>query len=123
MGLDEWCHGWQAWLYFGMVEGDKNADERTSETKEDMKRVCRNRAFDLNARNRRIKILKEDLNPFDLTPKESSASAPLRRKTRSLSVHENTARKPDHHRSSTSPDVPSSVASFCCDYRFNPTGC
>jgi hypothetical protein len=44
MGLDGWCHGWQAWSYFGMEQGD-NADESTSETKEDMKRVRRNRAF------------------------------------------------------------------------------
>jgi hypothetical protein len=119
MGLDGWCHGWQAWLYFGMEHCD-NADESTCETKEDMKRVLRNRAFDLNARNRRIKILKEDLNPFHSTPKKSSASVSLQ-KTRSFSVHENTARKPDHHRSSTSPDVHLSVASFGCGW--NPYSC
>jgi hypothetical protein len=119
LGLDGWCHGWQAWLYFGMEQGN-NTNESSCETKEDMKRVLRNRAFDLNVRNRRIRILKRDLNPFDSTPKKSSESEPLQ-KTRSLSVHENTARKPDHHRSSTSLDVPSSIASFGCGW--DPYSC
>jgi hypothetical protein len=119
MGLDGWCHGWQAWLYFGMEQGD-NPDEGTSETKENMKRVLRNRAFDLNARNHRIKILKEDLNPFDSTLKKGSASKSFP-KTRSLSVREIPTRKPDHHRSSTSPDVTPSITSFGCGW--DPYNC
>lgn len=119
MGLEGWCHGWQAWLYFGM-EQSENADESTYETKEDMKRVLRNRAFDLNARSRRIRVLKEDLHPFNSSPERIDAPIPLS-KTRSFSVCENSTRKPDHHRSSTTPNVPSNVTPFGCYW--DPYGC
>jgi hypothetical protein len=119
MGLEGWCHGWQAWLYFGMEHGE-NADESTCETKEDMKRILRNRAFDLNARSRRIRILKEDLNPFDSSPERIDAPISLS-KTRSFSICANATRKPDHHRSSTTPAVPSNVTPFGCYW--DPYGC
>ena len=112
MELEGWCDGWQAWLYFGLERGE-NADESTCETKEDMKRVLRNRAFDLNARSRRIRVLKEDLNPFDACRERIDAPISLP-KTRSFSFCGNATRKPDYHRLPTTPDVPSSVTSFVC---------
>lgn len=78
-----WCHAWQAWIYFGS-EHCSNHDENARETKEDMKRVLRNRAYDLNSRNRRIRSLKCDLSPFDASPPKVSVPIPLA-KTRSFS--------------------------------------
>lgn len=80
-GLDGWCHAWQAWFFFGIAH---SPDENARETKEDMKRTLRNRAHDLNSRSRRIRTLKDDLSPFDVTPPGVSASIPLT-KTRSFS--------------------------------------
>jgi hypothetical protein len=77
--LDGWCNAWQAWFFFGVEQCESTNDR---ETKQDMKRVLRNRAYDLNSRTRRIKTLKNDLSPFDVTHKVG-ASIPLA-KTRSL---------------------------------------
>ena len=78
--LDLWCNAWQAWFFFGVEHYESTSDR---ETKEDMKRVLRNRAYDLNSRSRRIKTLKDELSPFDVTPPTVGASIPLTR-TRSL---------------------------------------
>jgi len=101
--LDGWCHFWQAWFFFG-IEHSESHDENTSETKEDMKRVLRNRAYDLNSRSRRIRTLKDDLSPFDVTPQRVSATIPLT-KTRSFSGHEHALRKKENILSSSSSDT------------------
>lgn len=109
--LDGWCNAWQAWFFFG-----QNHDENTRETKEDMKRVLRNRAYDLNSRSRRIRTLKEDLSPFDVTPAQVSATIPLT-KTRSFPgrLGENIPCRSTERRSSSASSDTSlniSVASF-----------
>ena len=109
-GLSGWCHAWQAWFLFGLGHG-ANHDESTRETKEDMKRVLRNRAYDLNSRNRRITMLKDDLNPFDESPTRLGTPIPLT-KTRSFSGYESFQHKTNNLRSSSSNDVSISVASL-----------
>lgn len=102
-GLDGWCYGWHAWFFFG-VEYGQDLTENNRETKEDVKRVLRNRAYDLNSRNRRIHTLKSDLSPFDVTPPRVSASIPLT-KTRSFSDHEHDSRKKDNLQSTLVSDI------------------
>jgi hypothetical protein len=110
--LDLWCNAWQAWFFFG-VEVEQYESMSDRETKENMKRVLRNRAYDLNSRSRRIKTLKDELSPFDVTPPTVGASIPLIR-TRSLG-NEHVSRKSNgRHWSSSSSDTSLnlSVASF-----------
>lgn len=113
--LDGWCNAWQAWFFFGVEQyGENHGDENTRETKEDMKRVLRNRAYDLNSRSRRIRTLKDDLSPFDVTPAQVSATIPLT-KTRSFPGHASSSRKLNDRRSSSPASDTSlnmSVASF-----------
>jgi hypothetical protein len=69
-GADDWCTSWQAWTYFEM---DNLADDRIRDLKDDIKRVLRNRAGNIGARVSRITALKENLHPFDATPKRKGA--------------------------------------------------
>lgn len=69
-GADDWCTSWQAWTYFEM---DNFADDRILELKDDIKSVLRNRACNIGARASRITDLKENLHPFDATPKRKGA--------------------------------------------------
>jgi hypothetical protein len=68
-GLEDWCSGWQAWTYFEM---DHIGEQGSTKLKEDVKRVLRNRAFNMQSRTRRIQRLKEDICPFTSTPQQES---------------------------------------------------
>ena len=69
-GADDWCTSWQAWTYFEM---DNVADDRILDLKDDIKRVLRNRAGNIRERASRITNLKQNLHPFDATPKRKGA--------------------------------------------------
>jgi len=74
IGSEDWCSSWQAWTYFDMNE----SNELSRDVKENVKQVLRNRAFDMNAKTTRIKKLKGDLCPFEVTPeKKLHHSVPL----------------------------------------------
>lgn len=111
MGLDVWCHGWQAWLFFGHCENED--DHRSgSETKENMKRVLRNRAYDLNSKTRRIRMLNDDFSPFDSSP-QTDIGPVLLSKTRSFSLPSHAYRRSgDGFALSASSDVSESVSSL-----------
>jgi hypothetical protein len=70
IGPHDWCASWQAWTYFEM---DHGADDRVLGLKDDIKRVLRNRAGNMDSRTSRITNLKKDLCPFAATPKRKGA--------------------------------------------------
>ena len=70
-GSDNWCNGWQAWSYFEVDDTAHPYDE-SLHLKEDVRKVLRNRVSATHARSRRIKTLKRDLQPFDVSPEKRS---------------------------------------------------
>lgn len=70
IGPHDWCASWQAWSYFEM---NHDADNRVLGLKDDIKRVLRNRAGNMDSRTTRITNLKKDLCPFAATPKRKGA--------------------------------------------------
>lgn len=75
IGMEAWCHGWQAWSYFSSDNGPisnnhgsfhkKSKSRHAKANKEDLKRVLRNRAFDMSARRQRLYILRKNVCPFE----------------------------------------------------------
>eukprot|EP00566_Odontella_aurita_P004937 CAMPEP_0113525740 /NCGR_PEP_ID=MMETSP0015_2-20120614/337_1 /TAXON_ID=2838 /ORGANISM="Odontella" /LENGTH=636 /DNA_ID=CAMNT_0000423955 /DNA_START=281 /DNA_END=2188 /DNA_ORIENTATION=- /assembly_acc=CAM_ASM_000160 len=55
-----WCDGWQAWTLH--MEG---TDSAAFSDPEGVRNILRNRAWDINARVRRIQKLRDDLSPFE----------------------------------------------------------
>jgi hypothetical protein len=76
IGMDEWCTSWQAWTYYEM---DGNMETERGGLKANIKCVLRNRAGNMGSRSSRISTLKQNLHPFDTTPKRKST--PLARAT------------------------------------------
>lgn len=98
-GVDEWCTSWQAWTYFEMDEGE---EESVHGLKDDIKRKLRNRAGHIGARASRITTLKQDLDPFDVTP--TRRSVPMTKTTSFCVATDNrkTHQERSHHSSRSS---------------------
>ena len=106
-GTDDWCASWQAWSYYEM---DNPSDDDVLGLKDDIKRVLRNRAGNMDARTSRISNLKQDLCPFDATPKRKGA--PL---TKTTSFCQGAARHqklPKHAHQNSFSSLPSAM--FSC---------
>lgn len=75
-GLNDWCSNWQVCMYYEMDDSQRNS---SLGTRKDLKQAMRNRASNISSRASRIRSLKQNLNPFDVSP--GSESIPLAKAT------------------------------------------
>jgi hypothetical protein len=67
------CNTWQAWSYF---DSEAEVEDKEVLQPSPMKKsILKNRAFSLDARRLRVQQLRQDLNPFHLTPTKTSAGS------------------------------------------------
>jgi hypothetical protein len=100
-----WCNGWQAWSSFAIVSAPNKSSSSTG-LKDDVKAVLRKRACNMNSRRLRVRRIKNDIDPFQMTPsREINVS-----KTSSFS----TSRKPRRRIGSTSTEVSSMWETMTC---------
>jgi hypothetical protein len=83
------CSAWQGWSYFGLLGLVEETSTTEGALNEDIRKVLRNRAFDMSGRKKKIRHLRYNLNPFaaPTTPERPSQSELYRSRSFSIQEH------------------------------------